>query len=940
MYAIPSTSTSSPLDDVILLALVDTSCPASEDITYNWTCDNPAADTYGPHVVSGRGAWYSTSHAGNDCDGYLAGNSTPSVTVDCGLATQFTAYAEVDVDAVTPTFSATLSAEPSSGPEPLSGVSPVLRFDGSAAGDVTAIAIDCTDDGPDEISAVTITDPTNQLDYPLTDEGDYTCSYATDATYTMTSTATREGITSTGTTTVIVTDVPAVASFGISPSTQPTYTIEVDQGTNPSDVSLVISNVGSTGSTLNWADNASESEAWLSCIPNSGAVVVGSPDTVTCTITSAALDIGTYQATVTYTDTAASPNTPDYPPTFEIVVSDPGTANNINAVMTPSRTACVAPCAVFFDARDTTNSDWSTQLNYKGDRWREFVDLQYTWDFDDPTSGNWDNGASNHSRNVDTGPVAGHLYESAGTYNARVVVSDGTNSASVTSADIVVTAEDSHAGWAGANTHCVGNVLPVAGAGGCPAGASVHQSADFDTALATDCNIDSDAVRCLFNRGDTFTVSTGTNISNTGPSMVGAYGTGDRPIVNISGGVEIFSPRSGSEDFRVMDLFVQGTDGAQRLVGHSGVPVVKFLALRVALEDVHNHGYNFFAGGAFHPVTNMHNEIAVIDSTTDSNAGGSFDIFICAEKYLFMGNNFGRKGGEEHVFRSCYTHGAVISHNSMGWTCGESRFVIKLHNSEGDPSLGGGNPEPGHPCSREFIIADNHIVGCDINRMDVNLGPNGAKPWECVERFIVERNHFELNANTTYSWKGQLNMSGHGSVARHNLFDASDTDSFYGVRSILVRENVSGNYSPWDDNRIYNNTFYTADDHPASGVDRQGCQAILIESGADRTIVKNNVMWSPSENDNLWPLIRDQGSGTVFCDTGSGDGDCNLSYVNGDPTPFVSSAPDSPSSYTPHGSSSLIDAGDDITGATPFNFGNTTTSQGSGWDIGAWERMP
>ncbi len=182
------------------------------------------------------------------------------------------------------------------------------------------------------------------------------------------------------------------------------------------------------------------------------------------------------------------------------------------ARLTAPETSCVAPCALFFDARGSTDADLS-------EKWEEYVDLSYVWDFGDPDSGTWLYGASQHSKNVDTGYVAGHVYEVPGTYDVVLSVSDGPQTSNAT---VRVTIRDPNAEWPGSQTVCISN---DSNHGGCPSGArQVSNVSDFDAALRDSdmCNIDSDAVRCLFRRGDEFSANDDLSIRNGGPSMVGA----------------------------------------------------------------------------------------------------------------------------------------------------------------------------------------------------------------------------------------------------------------------------------------------------------------------------------------------------------------------------------------------------------------------------------
>jgi hypothetical protein len=446
---------------------------------------------------------------------------------------------------------------------------------------------------------------------------------------------------------------------------------------------------------------------------------------------------------------------------------------------------------------------------------------------------------------------------------------------------------------------------------------------DFDRALtdATMCNIDSDAVRCLFKRGDTFAFNSQVQFRDGGPSMVGAYGSGAKPIVNMTA-IEGLAPHNDGPDLRIVDLDARGPGDNSDFITHLSSQVVQLLVLRVDMQDF-DYSVQLYAGDSYVAGTNMHDQIAIVDSTSLSDGTGGFDLFIGVERMLFLGNNFGDKGGPQHVLRFNYLHGGAVSHNSLGRSCGPTQTIIKLHNAHHDDlGVWGGN------CSREFIIADNLIDGCQENRIAAHIGPNPGKAEQCVEHFVVERNHFRVHPTADYAVYRLLAVEGHGAVVRNNIFDLTGSTQT-GPIGVLVREGTTGNTSPPDDNRVYNNVCYTS-----NSLTNGNC--IRVESPAADTIVKNNMMWAPNASSGF-DFIEDTGTNTSYCDSGT---DCNHRFTE---NPFVSSSPSTIDDYELNASASdAIDKGE-LVPAAPINFMQTTVpvdgdaQGGASWDLGALE---
>ncbi len=588
-----------------------------------------------------------------------------------------------------------------------------------------------------------------------------------------------------------------------------------------------------------------------------------------------------------------------------------------------SRASCAAPCAVFFDARATTDADLTQAFS-------AFTDLAYSWNFGDPASGVWQQGAragtpDPHPRNVDTGPVAGHVYEQPGTYIAQVTVSDGTSSSS---ASLSITVTDPATVWPGTQTICIGgSVTPVAGQDGCPAGAAVTRNADFD-AVASAMGCDRLARRCLFRRGDVFTASATTAMTTAGPASIGAYGTGAKPQIQASSGIAVLRFDAGSHDIRIADLQMVGanTAGGNALaLNENGAQPRRILALRL---DISRFNYQFYFHGPnneYTPGVNIPSEIALVDSTVLDGAGlGGNDVYVMWERSMLLGSRIGDKfdglgdGSGEHTIRAKFSHGVIYSHNSMGLLndaggrigCGTQRHVLKLVSGLANTYFPSG-------VSREYIIADNYVSSCRRNLWDMDLGRTDGtaeKTSEGQQSYIVERNFFTKRFSESAS-SLSLQVEGERGVVRNNVFDLSRAGQDSSPRGVRVwnRAPVATPPVPTRDVRVLNNACYENATTTGRGV------CVEVQNVAANTVVLNNVMFDAN-------AARAAGAATLLSNAGTNGTTCASCNATTTTNPFASAVLATAQDFRPAAGSTLLDRGSLVPGGTPMNFEDLGTS--------------
>lgn len=480
----------------------------------------------------------------------------------------------------------------------------------------------------------------------------------------------------------------------------------------------------------------------------------------------------------------------------------------------PSRTTGVAPLAVFFDATATTGTETTLP----------FHELHYRWNFGDSSAGTWS--TSGKSKNIAKGPIAAHVFETAGTFTWTLWVKDSTGTIESTSGQITVTAANTQ--FTGTKTICFTTGTNFDGK---PDGAEEVPNATWADVIS---HIAADR-RLLLKRGDSWSTSAAaTTLPSSGPGIIGAFGSGNKPIVNQSSTSNgLFVYYESVSDWRLMDLDLRGPAGisSENCINGGGTSTQsRTLALRLDISY-------FVRGFSFDYATYDHAENFIVDCTF-SHIGitGNTPIYFGGTKSAILGVSIpGLDGNLAHLIRTWHLIKCVIQHNLIE-NPGTGMCGIKLHN-EIDAS----------PPDSEYIILSNNKMkgggGCAIA-----LGPQHAAADETVKNIIVERN----NLRTKASEYPLIEICGPNITARNNLLISSGVGTYY--IGINVYEKYSGVIP--DKANIYNNTFYQSDD----GSEFVG---IRLQSTVTNAVVRNNVGCTPSFTGYQEEILNDEATGTT-----------------------------------------------------------------------------
>jgi len=547
--------------------------------------------------------------------------------------------------------------------------------------------------------------------------------------------------------------------------------------------------------------------------------------------------------------------------------------------LVPARTSGVAPLAVFFDASGTT--DPTTR--------RPFHDLEYRWDFGDASAGTWTVGAQpGLSKNVATGPVAAHVFETPGTYRVILKVFNGTDANTATA---TITVADPDSVFSGTNTICFSTDRYPEAFVGCPATAKKITISNFAMAINTYATT---GKRLLFRRGDTFTAATAGSLTRTGPGIVGAFGTGVAPVVQMTGRNGILSLSSRDtpniRDWRIMDLEFDGLNKTSGIGISSGGGINQVLLLNMHMHDIYlgasfNYALLDSHNNKNHPGHTIYDQIAIVDSTITPNTGdgttGStgWRIYAAAQHLAILGNTLGNVASTtamgSHTIRTPYIGKGVISNNTIArpGALNSGTITIKMHappwcdatspagqclTLDNTPSLPSYSYlTTTHPIgvfaattgyTEQVVVSDNHIIGGSGPYLVV-LGPQHTLHDERVRDVIVERNWFKAGNSAT---QAALVIHSSEITARNNICDMTGGHNG-GICFQVSLEGVSrlSPEPPPDNIRIYNNTAFKSDMRGKS----PEFNVVKIDNYAMNVTVQNNLGYAVASTLSWTPLM-------------------------------------------------------------------------------------
>lgn len=371
---------------------------------------------------------------------------------------------------------------------------------------------------------------------------------------------------------------------------------------------------------------------------------------------------------------------------------------------TANRTRGVAPLGVFFDAVDSADPLRKSGVLQPADE--DFASLHYEWDFGDARAGKW--ATSGRSRNRDTGCVAAHVYDAPGDYSARLTVV-APSGASTTYVQKITVEEFS------------GTTSYISSAGDDAADGKSPKTA-WKTLEKAIQNAGTQR-RFLFRRGDTFTTVGPNLIQAPGPGILGAFGEGAAPRIQVTGttsGIGLYG-----DDWRVMDLEFVGpgsTDKGSAVYLSATRQVNRSLLYRLTSSDFR---VPFGWSDQEKIYKTPHEGNMVVECSVPR---GVFTGMYIGGVHLALLGCTVRNIEIEHCVRVWQAHRAVLAHNVLENPGRDDRHALKLHG----PVNGDGRPP-----TRYVEISDNSFAG---KVWSVAIGPQNGVLDERLSQIVFERN--------------------------------------------------------------------------------------------------------------------------------------------------------------------------------------------------------
>ncbi|GAA3609407.1 hypothetical protein GCM10022396_28300 [Flavivirga amylovorans] len=429
----------------------------------------------------------------------------------------------------------------------------------------------------------------------------------------------------------------------------------------------------------------------------------------------------------------------------------------ISTVLKASRTSGPAPLAIQFSAIETTheNKDVNT-----------FRELAYHFTFNDEASGVWKH--SNKSKNSQIGgPIASHVFESAGFYTVKVRAQDSEGNFNDAFVEITVTDPD--------KVYIEENTVVIS--------TNSHVSeAPEDALLLTDQTfwpVWESGKRYLLMSGQDFTSFGPINLKKVQDIQIGKNGTNADPIIDEVN-IERGKPSTSDWAARVVvsDLNSQAIN-----LPNTSEDIYIIRGTNTSFYVGTTVEYYVLNGTANESQSMRYPSNIFMYESTNTAPTTSFNSWVLSNGFNMLGTELANPA--QHNIRPRYAVNTFIGHN-LFYNAGSAHHNIKLHSGgillKEDEILA---KDSMNSASRWIVVANNTLGdgSAQKNPWSITFDPQNSISEEGVHDVIVENNVFKFDFQVETVFGGR------------NLIERGNTST--GDYKTITNQNVNVLPSDW-----------------------------------------------------------------------------------------------------------------------------------------------
>jgi PKD repeat protein len=435
-----------------------------------------------------------------------------------------------------------------------------------------------------------------------------------------------------------------------------------------------------------------------------------------------------------------------------------------------------APTAVIDVLDSTVPEDTAVHVNAMKTTLKvgDWLGAKFEWDFGDTGS----------KYNTLTGFNAAHVYDKAGTYTVTLKVTNSSGAYDTVTSKVTVTAANR-------------NVVYVSSTGNDTNNGSSSSNAVKTFARAE--QLVDDNTEILFERGGTYGTSSSMNLGHSNV-VVGAYGSGDKPVIKYTGGLNYNSlfTTLGGRDVTIRDLTFDSVNTTSGDTGYND-------GVRIGGQNITVRGCTFKnVGYALNTNGSPDGVLAQDNNTTSAGSIRAYFSWVQGADHVYLGNTV-QDSVRQHVIRMAGADRVLIAQNDFANAPNEGGVI------KGTLTLHKGN----------FVyVAQNKLT-----EGAVGLGPldggaavddKGARlNWVVVEynqvtdspiNVLTGVNHVAVRDNVIHRDGGTaIDMPGWS-----DLYDRGTSD-VYIVHNTVINNDTTGKFlkvsGPVDGVTVMNNLF-------------------------------------------------------------------------------------------------------------------------------------